>query len=140
MPFLVPPKVIDVDAGVDGHRTQRIDGAAVGGDGVGDPGAVHVHPHAVPVGGVADRGDVGGGVHGAELGALRDRHDRRLGVMRDAQRVHFVLDLLGCEPAVGGREVDQLGADHPLGGARLVDVDVRPVGADRRHRRGGRAR
>ena len=61
--------------------------AAERGRGVGDPGAVHVHPHAEAVGDVADRGDLVGGVDRAQLGALGDRDDAGLGVVRVADEV-----------------------------------------------------
>ena len=50
--------------------------------------------------------------------------------MLNALEVGEFGQLLGHELGLGAGEVDQLGRQDPLGRARLVGVDVRPVGAD----------
>jgi hypothetical protein len=49
-----------------------------------------------------------------------------------AEQVGVLLDLLGPQLAVLGRDRDELAAGEPLGRAALVDVDVRGLGADDR--------
>ena len=73
---------------------------------------------------LGEGGHLGCCIDGAELGALGDRHDGRLDVVLVAEQWLELTQLLGNELAVGGSEIDQLGAGDALHRPGLVDVDV----------------
>ncbi len=76
--------------------------------------------------------ELAGAVAGPELGALADAHDARLHRVLVADPPELRRDELGRELAVGRRHRLELAAGDPLRRAALVDVDVRPGGADDR--------
>ena len=77
------------------------------------------------MGEVGERVQLVGAVARAELGALGDAHDARLDGVRVADAAELPLDVLGRELGVVRRDGLQLDPGDPLGGAALVDVDVR---------------
>ena len=128
-PFLVPPKLTTSTPASIVIARKRVACSTERGGGIGDAGAVEMDEHAECVGLVAQRGDLVGGVQRAEFGGLRDRDHPGLDVVLHALEVRELGELLGTSLRAGGREVDQLGGECPLGRTGLVDGNVRPVGA-----------
>ena len=79
---------------------------------------------------LGERADLGGRVDGAALGGLRDRDGARLGAVLVADTRDRPVHELRRQLAVGRAHRDQLGAEQALGGAALVDGDVRGLRAD----------
>ena len=120
-------------------ETQHVD-AAVGRDlaqtgaqrdrGVGQSRPVDVQQQAALVRDGRQRRGLSRRVNGAQLRRLADRHRPRLHVVLVANSPDRAPHELRSELAVGRGQVDELAAGEALGGAALVDVDVRRLRAD----------
>jgi hypothetical protein len=126
---LRPAERQDVHADRVGERPHR---DVQRGGRVGYPGAVEVHLHAQAVGVLDDRAYLVHRVDGAQFGVLGDRDDLRHGAVLVVPAERLPVDQLGRQLAVRGGDGQQLQPGHALGGAALVHVDVRGLGADHR--------